>query len=145
MSEAELFKELEKQTLMRDKQLTKLRELVRKLRNNEVDYDVVKDYVGRVSKSREVLKKRLKKLSEVEFTEAFIEPITTLLSFTVLVATNVEEEVLNDIKDYALSKGLSEDVEYLNNELNDVKSLSEEAGRILNKINVIRTISNEKR
>jgi len=82
--------------------------------------------------------KRLKKLNEIEFTEAFIEPVTALLSFTVLVAVNVEEEALIEIKNYALSKGLSEDVEYFNNELSNVKSLSDEAEKILNKINVMR-------
>ncbi|PUA33332.1 MAG: hypothetical protein B7O98_02575 [Zestosphaera tikiterensis] len=138
MNEAVLFKELERQTLARDKQLKKLKELASRLNNNEVDYEVVKDYVGRVSKSRETLMKRLKKLNEIEFTEAFIEPVTALLSFTVLVAVNVEEEALIEIKNYALSKGLSEDVEYFNNELSNVKSLSDEAEKILNKINVMR-------
>jgi len=138
MNEAVLFKELERQTLARDKQLKKLKELASRLNNNEVDYEVVKDYVGRVSKSRETLMKRLKKLNEIEFTEAFIEPVTALLSFTVLVAVNVEEEALIEIKNYALSKGLSEDVEYFNNELSNIKSLSDEAEKILNKINVMR-------
>ncbi|MEM4486923.1 MAG: hypothetical protein QW116_06810 [Zestosphaera sp.] len=126
-----ILRKLEDSTLKRDRELARLRELAEGLLNRRVSYDVVKDYIAKVSRTRSGLKRSIESCSSPGMGKEFVEPIQTLITFALMVSIGDEEEVLNDIKDYLLREGMSEEVAFIDGELTKLRELSAVASKAL--------------
>lgn len=131
MESSLILRKLEDSTLKRDKELIRLRELSEGLFSRRVSYDVVKEYIIKVSKTRSSLRRSIESCNSSGVSKEFLEPVQTLIAFALMVSISDEEEVLTDIKDYLMREGMVEEVGFIDGELMKLKELSALASEAL--------------
>lgn len=131
MESSLILRKLEDSTLKRDRELTRLRRLAEDLLDRRVSYDVVKEYIIKVSKTRSSLRRSIESCDLSGVGREFVEPVQTLIAFVLMVSISDEEEVLTDIKNYLMREGMMEEVDFIDGELMKLRELSALASKAL--------------
>ncbi len=131
MEDSLILRKLEDNTLKRNKELARLRELIDNLFSKRVSYDVVKEYALKVSRTRSSLRRSMESCETSEVREEFVEPLQTLITFALMVSINDEEDMLTDLRNYLDNEGMYEEVRFVDGELMKLKELSALASRVL--------------
>ncbi|MEO3992816.1 MAG: hypothetical protein QN229_00650 [Desulfurococcaceae archaeon TW002] len=131
MEDSIIFRKLEDYTLKRNKELVKLRSLTEDFLNGRTSYEVVKNYIIKVSKTRSNLKKSIELCESPNIRREFLDHMKTLITFVIMVSVNDEEDILTDLRTYLLNNGMREEADFIDSELTKIKDLSNTALRVL--------------
>ncbi len=131
MEDSIIFRKLEDYTLKRNEELARLRSLTEDFLNGRISYDVVRNYIIKVSKTRNNLKKSIELCESPNIRREFLDHMKTLITYITMVLTNDEEDILTDLKTHLLNNGMREEADFIDSELTKIKDLSNTASRIL--------------
>jgi len=127
-----LFKNIEDLTIKRDRLLKKLRKKVEELKNDASDYRKLKLTLREVSRLRRALLRTLGNVRQDNIGEEYRELINTLLEFSLLVTTEEELEILQEVKQKLNMISADKcEVTFIEKEITSVENLKEKLKEIL--------------
>ena len=134
MEDSILYRNVETLTLKRDKLLSKLRKQVSDLEKGRVSFEEVKETLDKLRRTRKVLFKSLEVSKASGLSAEYVEPLTTLLEFTLMVSVNDEKELLQKIRDLLSGEGDREGVEYVQEDLKNLEQFAIKTKEYLNAV-----------
>lgn len=134
MEDSVLFKNVETHTLKCDKLLSKLRKQVNEFMKGELEFVEIKDTLRKLKKSRNIMIQSFEETNAQQVGSEFVEPLSALLEFTVLVLVNDERELISSLMSNLENKGYKAEAEYLRKELADLEDFLRKTSDFLSKV-----------